>query len=261
VHLICILQHLCICYCIRVSFRGRTIGCSAACFPDSWLCASLLNLLLLFRTLTEHVKIRMPGPAASQVAPAQPPPAQAPPHIPPQPKAPQAPPQQAPPQQNNLAQIWPLLIKKLADSNQLDQVASDITRLLQAGADSEKVSPSICKVLSSRECVAASQMLRDTAGAFRPSCQNSPFNEFVVCTQGRLTWESPSFVEASSILHRGPHFFYTFTARQRSPLELIAFQLVQSFKDFQQAFVNVVFDKELVLRQQSVVPYMYLVPR
>lgn len=150
-------MHICsICVsaiCIRASFRGRTIGCSAACFQDSWLCASLLIIFLLFRTLTEHVKIRTPGPAASQVAPAQPPPAQAPPHIPPQPKAPQAPPQQAPPQQNNLAQIWPLLIKKLADSNQLDQVASDITRLLQAGADSEKVSPSVLQSsLQQRVC-------------------------------------------------------------------------------------------------------------
>lgn len=76
-----------------------------------------------------------------------------------------------------------------------------------------------------------------------------------------MTVSRPSFVSGSTIVHHGPHSFHKFTARQRSPLELIAFQLVQSFKDFQQAFVNVVFDKELVLRQQSVVPYMYLVPR
>jgi hypothetical protein len=108
------------------------------------------------------VKIRTPGPAASQVAPAQPPPAQAPTHIPPQPKAPQAPPQQPPPQQNNLAQIWPLLIKKLADSNQLDQVASDITRLLQAGADSEKVRPSVCKFYPAESVLPLVHVLQNT---------------------------------------------------------------------------------------------------
>ncbi|GAQ84869.1 hypothetical protein KFL_002090210 [Klebsormidium nitens] len=130
------------------------------------------ELFKTLRTLTEHVKIRTPGAAPSHAVAAQPPPVPPPLQVPPQQTAPQAPPLQAPPPQNNLAQVWPLLIKKLSDANQLNQVASDITRLLQAGTDTDK-----------------------------------------------------------------------------------------SFKDFQQAFVNVVFDKELVMRQQSVVPYMYLVPR